>query len=131
MSEHIVKAAKLIWYDNGMINQFESEEEKILQLTSWLKTTNKDLVSLVDKELSKLSQCELYEVCCGCQDEDKFLLSDISSDFLNRIFNEEYSCKDIEGLYQLLAHGSEDHRLWLKKALSHYFNGTEKPEYQN
>ena len=128
MTENIVKAAKLIWYDNGMINSLESETVKIIQLKSWLEMRNQDLVKLANDELSTLSESTLYDICCGCSDSNS--VSEITNDLLNAIFNEEYSNKNIEGIYEFLAHGSEDHREWLKKALSHYFNGTELPEYK-
>ena len=128
MIDNIVKAAKLIWYDNGMINRLESETVKLTQLKSWLEMSNRDIVKLVDDELSGLSEETLYDICCGCSDSSD--VSEITNDLLNGIFNEEYSNKNIDGIYDFLAHGSEDHREWLKKALSHYFNGTELPEYK-
>ena len=35
---NIVKAAKEIWYDNGMINRIELESEKVELLLNWLQT---------------------------------------------------------------------------------------------
>ena len=131
MTESIVKAAKLIWYDNGMINRFESEEVKIVQINSWLKMMNQDLVKDVDVELSKLSDYELYNVCCGDEMEQNLLASEQANEFLCRIFNEEYLNKDVESLYNVLAHGSDEHREWLRGALEHFFNGKPMPEYKS
>lgn len=32
-------------------------------------------------------------------------------------------------LFELIAHGGDEHREWLRLALIAYFNGTEMPEY--
>lgn len=36
----------------------------------------------------------------------------------------------IDSLYDVLAHGDEDHKAWLKKAINAHFSGQPKPEYQ-
>ena len=42
---------------------------------------------------------------------------------------EKMTEEDILDLYNFLAHGSDDHRAWLKSALFHYFKGYELLEY--
>ena len=129
--QNIIKVAKLIWYDNGMINRFEKESDKILQLKSWLLSMNKDMVNGVDSELSNLSEYQLHQLACGFEDDVKGLVSNTTESIICRIFEEEYANKDIEALYEYLAHGGEEHREWLKKALTYFFNGGEAPEYKS
>lgn len=36
----------------------------------------------------------------------------------------------INSLYDVLAHGDDDHKAWLKKAIDAHFSGQPKPDYQ-
>lgn len=42
---------------------------------------------------------------------------------------EKMTEEDILDLYNFLAHGSDEHKAWLKSALFHYFKGYELLEY--
>ncbi|UJE34803.1 hypothetical protein vBAbaPP1_12 [Acinetobacter phage vB_AbaM_P1] len=86
---HIVEAAKEIWYDNGMINRFEPEDEKVEKLLKWLDRLPEN-VEVFERELSKLTKEQLFIVCCGEETEAAELHSQELNDFLNRIFDEEY-----------------------------------------
>ncbi|WP_335954032.1 hypothetical protein [Acinetobacter higginsii] len=90
---NIVKAAKEIWYDNGMINRFESESEKVELLLNWLQTLDSNLLEPIELELSKLSEEDLDTVCCGEETEQERLASKSVNEFLNRISDEEYEIK--------------------------------------
>lgn len=90
---NIVKAAKEIWYDNGMINRMELESEKVELLLNWLQTLDSNLLETIELELSKLSEEDLETVCCGEEIEQERLASKSVNEFLNRIFDEEYEIK--------------------------------------
>lgn len=90
---NIVKAAKEIWYDNGMINRIELESEKVELLLNWLKTLDSKLLEPIELELSKLSGEDIEIVCCGEETEQERLASESLNEFLNRIFDEEYEIK--------------------------------------
>jgi len=90
---NIVKAAKEIWYDNGMINRIEPESEKVELLLNWLQTLDSNLLETIELELSKLSEEDLETVCCGEETEQERLASKSVNEFLNRIFDEEYEIK--------------------------------------
>lgn len=90
---NIIKAAKEIWYDNGMINRFEPESEKVELLLNWLQTLDSKLLEPIEFELSKLSKEDLETVCCGEKTEQERLASESLNEFLNRIFDEEYEIK--------------------------------------
>lgn len=90
---NIVKAAKEIWYDNGMINRLEPEAEKVELLLNWLQTLDSKLLEPIELELSKLSEEDLETVCCGEETEQERLASESVNEFLNRIFDEEYEIK--------------------------------------
>ncbi|EXB85569.1 hypothetical protein J542_0554 [Acinetobacter baumannii 299505] len=86
----IIKAAKEIWYDNGMINQFEPENEKVELLLNWLQTLDSELLSSIEMELSKLSEDELFTACCGEETEQQKLISGPLNELLNQIADEHY-----------------------------------------
>lgn len=90
---NIVKAAKEIWYDNGMINRIELESEKVELLLNWLQTLDSKLLEPIELELSKLSGEDIETVCCGEETEQERLASESLNEFLNRIFDEEYEIK--------------------------------------
>ncbi|CEI54498.1 hypothetical protein [Acinetobacter bereziniae] len=90
---NIVKAAKEIWYDNGMINRIEPESEKVGLLLNWLQTLDAGLLEPIELELSKLSEEDLETVCCGEETEQERLASLATNEFLNRIFDEEYAIR--------------------------------------
>lgn len=90
---NIVKAAKEIWYDNGMINRIEPEYEKVGLLLNWLQTLDCGLLEPIELELSKLSEGDLETVCCGEETEQDRIASKQVNEFLNRIFDEEYEIK--------------------------------------
>lgn len=90
---NIIKAAKEIWYDNGMINRLEPEAEKVELLHNWLQTLNNEMLDQMELELSKLSDEDLGTVCCGEETEQERLASEQLNDFLNRIFDEEYEIR--------------------------------------
>ena len=90
---NIVKAAKEIWYDNGMINRLEPESEKVELLLNWLQTLDSKILEPIELELSRLSEEELETVCCGEETEQERLASESVNEFLNRIFDEEYEIK--------------------------------------
>ena len=90
---NIVKAAKEIWYDNGMINRIEPESEKVGLLLNWLQTLDVGLLEPIELELSKLSEEDLETVCCGEETEQERLASLATNEFLNRIFDEEYEIR--------------------------------------
>lgn len=90
---NIVKAAKEIWYDNGMINRLEPESEKVELLLNWLQTLDSNLLEPIELELSKLSEEDLETVCCGEETEQERLASKSVNEFLNRIFDEEYEIR--------------------------------------
>lgn len=89
---NIVKAAKEIWYDNGMINRLELES-KVELLLNWLQTLDSNLLETIELELSKLSEEDLETVCCGEETEQERLASKSVNEFLDRIFDEEYEIK--------------------------------------
>lgn len=87
---NIYRAAKEIWYDNGMINQLEPIEEKIEQLGNWLKTLDSEDINEYNEKLN-LTNDDLSEVCCGDEESAYSILSDETvHEFIGRIFNEEY-----------------------------------------
>ncbi|HAV4538744.1 TPA: hypothetical protein JIR89_17745 [Acinetobacter baumannii] len=90
---NIFEAAKEIWCDNGMINRFEPEEEKVTLLAQWLLGLDKVLVSKMEAELSKLNDDDLHTLCCGEESEQDRIGSKEVNEFLNRIFDEEYEVK--------------------------------------
>ena len=90
---NIVKAAKEIWYDNGMINRLEPESEKVELLLNWLQTLDSKILEPIELELSRLSEEDLETVCCGEETEQERLASESLNEFLNRIFDEEYEIK--------------------------------------
>lgn len=88
---NIFRAAKEIWYDNGMINQFEPIEQKIEQLSVWLKTLDTNDLAEYNEKLN-LTDDNLSEVCCSEETLAYEILPDEAvHDFLGRIFNEEYA----------------------------------------
>jgi hypothetical protein len=95
--ENIHKAAELIWYDNGMINQFEPLRIKLDLLNKWLLKQDWHLVMMVDSELATLSEDDLTTVCCGEESEQERLASPAVNDFLGCIFNEEYEAQEQKG----------------------------------
>ncbi|WP_336916625.1 hypothetical protein [Acinetobacter modestus] len=90
---NIIKAAKEIWYDNGMINRLEPEAEKVELLLNWLQTLDSKLLEPIELELSKLSEEDFETVCCGEETEQERLASESLNEFLNRIFDEEYEIR--------------------------------------
>lgn len=96
---HIQKAAKEIWYDNGMINRFEPLGIKLDYLKRWL--VKQDFLELmkIESEISCLSEEDLFTVCCGEETEQDRLASPSLNRFLNRIFDEEYEPEEAEGGY--------------------------------
>ncbi len=90
---NIIKAAKEIWYDNGMINRLEPEAEKVELLLNWLQTLNSEMLDQIELEISKLSDEDLETVCCGEETEQERLASKSLNEFLNRIFDEEYEIR--------------------------------------
>lgn len=92
--ENIHKAAELIWYDNGMINQFEPLRIKLDLLNKWLLKQDNQLLKTVESELSALNEEDLTTVCCGEESEQERLASPAVNDFLCRIFNEEYEAQE-------------------------------------
>ena len=90
---NIVKAAKEIWYDNGMINRLEPESEKVELLLNWLQTLDSKILEPIELELSRLSEEDIEIVCCGEETEQERLASESLNEFLNRIFDEEYEIK--------------------------------------
>lgn len=88
---HIYRAAKEIWYDNGMINQFEPIEEKIEQLSVWLKSLDENDLEYYNEKLN-LTDDDLSEVCCGEETLAYSILSDETvHEFLGCIFDEDYA----------------------------------------
>lgn len=93
----IVKAAKAIWYDNGMVNREEPEEQHMAKLIPWLNTwyemyptqitaIEADLVGknpdlLVGDELDAENNFETLTLC-----------------FMNLIFDERYDFYDLENI---------------------------------
>ncbi|MDA3451979.1 MULTISPECIES: hypothetical protein [Acinetobacter] len=90
---NIIRAAKEIWYDNGMINRFEPEEEKVTLLVQWLSSLDKVLIGDMEAELSKLNDDDLHTLCCGEESEQDRIGSKEVNEFLCRIFDEEYEVK--------------------------------------
>ncbi|ODL96046.1 hypothetical protein AXH22_16775 [Acinetobacter pittii] len=90
---NIIRAAKEIWYDNGMINRFEPEEEKVTLLVQWLSGLDQVLVRDMETELSKLNDEDIHTLCCGFEEEQERLGSVELNYFLGRIFEEEYEVK--------------------------------------
>ncbi|MDC4790764.1 hypothetical protein NQ839_00810 [Acinetobacter baumannii] len=90
---NIFRAAKEIWYDNGMVNRLEPEDEKVKLLVQWLSVLDQALVRDMEKELSKLNDDDLHALCCGFEEDQERLGSVELNDFLGRIFNEEYEVK--------------------------------------
>lgn len=90
---NIIRAAKEIWYDNGMINRFEPEEEKVTLLVQWLSSLDKVLIVDMEAELSKLKDDDLHTLCCGEESEQDRIGSKEVNEFLCRIFDEEYEVK--------------------------------------
>lgn len=129
---NIVKAAKEIWYDNGMINRLEPEAEKIALLLDWLQTIDSKLLELIELELSKLSDEDLHTVCCGEETEQERLASLSVNQFLNRIFDESYEIK-AEDTVDITSHEQKvelcDHRSqnFISNLIFCGFEKTEKP----
>ena len=90
---NIIKAAKEIWYDNGMINRLEPEEEKVTLLIQWLSSLDQVLVRDMETELSKLNDDDIHTLCCGFEEDQERLGSVELNYFLGRIFEEEYEVK--------------------------------------
>ncbi|KQG01711.1 hypothetical protein RFK95_15745 [Acinetobacter pittii] len=90
---NIIRAAKEIWYDNGMINRFEPEEEMVTLLVQWLSSLDKVLICDMEAELSKLNDDDLHTLCCGEESEQDRIGSKEVNEFLCRIFDEEYEVK--------------------------------------
>ena len=88
--ENIQKAAQEIWYDNGMINQFEPLGIKLDYLNRWLIKQDELELMKIEAELSALSDDDLFTVCCGEESEQDKLTSKQVNDFLERILGEEY-----------------------------------------
>lgn len=88
-----IRAAKEIWYDNGMINRFEPEEEMVTLLVQWLSSLDKFLICDMEAELSKLNDDDLHTLCCGEESEQDRIGSKEVNEFLCRIFDEEYEVK--------------------------------------
>lgn len=66
--------------------------------------------------------CRCHDMFCTCKKVEK--PAEQKSD--RPILRDE----QIIDLYNYLKHGSDDHKDWLLKALSHYFKGTPAPEYK-
>lgn len=97
----IVKAAKAIWYDNGMVNREEPEEQHMAKLIPWLNTWYQMYpiqISAIDLELSNLSPEQLETLCCGEETEQEELASALVNDFLNLIFDERYDFYDLDNI---------------------------------
>lgn len=89
----IVKAAELIWYDNGMINQFEPIEIKLDCLNKWLDGYDQLELSEINSELMQLSDEDINTICTGEELDQQRLASPRLNDFLGLIFDEEYLSK--------------------------------------
>lgn len=97
----IVKAAKAIWYDNGMVNREEPEEQHMAKLIPWLNTWYQmypTQITAIDLELSTLSADDLETVCCGEETEQEILASALVNNFLNLIFDERYDFYDLDNI---------------------------------
>ncbi|MDV8155240.1 hypothetical protein [Acinetobacter bereziniae] len=92
--EYIQKAAQEIWYDNGMINQFEPLGIKLDYLKRWLVQQDELELIKIESELASLSEEDLFTVCCGEESEQYRLASKELNEFLCRIFDEEYLVKE-------------------------------------
>lgn len=84
---NIILAAKEIWYDNGMINRAEPEEQKLQLLGEWLTKQDKGMLSHVELDLANK---DLQIICCGEESEALPLASEETHNFLGQIFDEEY-----------------------------------------
>ena len=84
---NIILAAKEIWYDNGMINRLEPEDQKLHLLNEWLLKQDKEMLSRVELDLTNK---DLQVICCGEESEALPLASEETHSFLAQIFDEEY-----------------------------------------
>lgn len=84
----IFKAATTLWYDNGMINRFEPEQEKIQALTKWLIAMDDPLK--LQRIEADLDSKDLETICGGEESEALALISEETHDFIGQIFDEEY-----------------------------------------
>lgn len=92
--EYIQKAAQEIWYDNGIINQFEPLGIKLDYLKRWLIEQDEADLMKIESDLAQLTEDELNTVCCGEESEQYRLASKQVNEFLGRIFDEEYLVKE-------------------------------------
>lgn len=83
-------SALSIWYDNGMINRFEPEIDKVNALSKWMKSLDEEYLKAIETNLSSISQDDLQTVCCGDEFEGMQLVNALSHELLNKIFDEEY-----------------------------------------
>ena len=89
-TEHIVKAAKIIWYDNGIINKDVSEESKVDLLMRWTRKLDQKYVVSINTFLGSLSEDALNALCCRNIDEANKIGFDVENNFLDRIFMGSY-----------------------------------------
>lgn len=87
---NIVKAAKMIWYDNGIIDKYVSEESKVDLLLRWIKKLDQKYVASINEFLGNLSEEDLNALCCGSIDEANKIGFDVENNFLDRIFMGSY-----------------------------------------
>lgn len=96
---NIIKAAKEIWYDNGMVNRDEPEEQHMAKLIPWLNAWYKKYpveVASIELELSNLNEEALETVCCGEESEQENLATELTNNFLNLVFDERYDFFDLD-----------------------------------
>lgn len=89
---NIVKAAKMIWYDNGIIDKYVSEESKVDLLLRWIKKLDQKYVASINEFLGNLSEEDLNALCCGIivEDEAINIAGDVENDFLDHIYSGSY-----------------------------------------
>lgn len=79
----IEKAAKLIAYDNGMVNRANSEAQVLSEVETRLGRFTAEELAQTAEELGKLTDEELFEVCCGEQYPN---ISDLADRVLSNVF---------------------------------------------
>lgn len=65
----IRRAALEIALDNGGINRFRSARQQGREFARWLARQPEEILAPIDAWLSGLSDEEMFELCCGGQDE--------------------------------------------------------------
>lgn len=71
----ILRAAKEIVYDNGMVHRYNNEKDILEQIETSLSSVDYDDLESIDDFLISLNEEEVNTLCCGEESECKIITS--------------------------------------------------------